>query len=196
MWNIKYMLNGSIGFWLSRVLAGSFPGWQRNNLPLARRIANSCPQDVLWLLRNCRLPVVTLLSKAMRGFLDNHCFPRPWNALSSLSWWLVEYNGWSRGWAGYTITVVSYSQHLLSLSFWCWPRNPSVGRLASRTHNINHFISQRERLQKHIYLKADQAKRLTPFLLQVPYFLCSSLPCPTCASPRSKSVSSEAATLL
>lgn len=63
---------------------------------------------------------------------------------------------------------------------------------------MNHFISQRERLQEHVYLKADQAKGLSPFLLQVPAFLCKSLPHPTCASLRSKGliVSSEAVMLL
>lgn len=123
-------------------------------------------------------------------------FPTHRNALFSLNCWLVEYNRWSRRSIGYTIPIVSYSQHLLNLSLWCWPRNPSVGILTSRPHNMNHFISQRERLHKHIYLKADQAKGLSPFLLQAPYFLCRSLPCPTGASSRSKSVSSEAVTLL
>lgn len=71
--------------------------------------------------------------------------------------------------------MVSYSQHLLNLSFWFWPRNPCVGRLPSRTHNMNHFISQRERLQKHIYLKAGQAKGFHPFFCK--HLISSVVPC-------------------
>lgn len=172
---------------------GSFSGRQRNNLPLARRITDSCVQDVLWLCCITAGYQQPLLSKAVCGLLDNHCFPLAMGMHSPV--W-CGYNGWSRGWAGYTISVVSYSQHLLNLPFWCWPRNLSVSRLSSKTHNMNHSISQRERLQKHIYLKADEAKGLSPFLLQAPYLLCSFLPCPMCASPRSKSLSSEAPILL
>lgn len=70
-----------------------------------------------------------------------------------------------------------------------------MGGLSSRMHIMNHFISQRER---HVYLKADQAKGLSPFLLQVQAFLCNSLPYPTCAGLRSKgqATSSEAVMLL